>query len=108
VIDAGDPVGKLVNRDAYVFRQLGSGALHAVAKTGIFNVGVIVDCPANDGHRVGIIQQPGMGTEFFHVAADVHDDRHVAARVENAADPGGIADRLGSRRISLAAPGPAM
>jgi len=61
VIDAGDPVGKLVNRDAYVFRQLGSGALHAVAKTGIFNVGVIVDCPANDGHRVGIIQQPGMG-----------------------------------------------
>jgi len=39
MVNSGDPVVELIDRDTDVFRQFGGGALHAVAQADIFNFG---------------------------------------------------------------------
>ena len=46
------------------------------------------------GHRVGVVEQPGVGAHRCHVAGDVGEDREGPQAAEDAADPDGVADGL--------------
>ena len=58
--------------------------------------------PGEGGHRVGDVEQPGIGALLVHVAADAHQHRDVAQRPVDAAGTDGVAHRLADRRSGRA------
>ena len=84
MVDAANPVGKFIFGDADVFRQFGSGTLDTVANPNIFNGGVIINRPADNGQRIGVIDEQCIRADLLHITADIHDHRHITQPEEDA------------------------
>ena len=56
--------------------------------------GLAGEGPADRGHGVGEVQDPGVGTQLLDVAGDVEEDRDVAQGADDASGSHGVADRL--------------
>ena len=87
--------GDLVERHADVLRDLPARVLDGVAEADdllVRRAGVVG--PDVHRHRVGVVQQPGVGAQLGHVAADVEEHRDRAQGAKDGADPERVADRL--------------
>ena len=72
------------------FRHIADHIDGAVAKAyGIYGT-VVQCCLSKDAGRVGEIYKPGVGTEPFHIVADVKNDRDRAQCLGKAAGAGGF------------------
>ena len=94
MIDAGHPRRDALPRRCDVVGQVRRRALNAVAQPDRLDGRRLADGPAGHGHGVGVLQQPGVGTDGLHVPADVQEHRDGAQRLEDAAGAHGIRHRL--------------
>ena len=86
VIDARAGVGDLVQRRADPPAQHLRRPLHGVAQPGGRDERTALDRAAQHRHRVGVVQQHGLGAVALHVADDVH---HRVDRAQEAEDADG-------------------
>ena len=56
--------------------------------------GLAGERPADRGHGVGEVEDPGVGTQLLDVAGDVEEHRDVAQRPHDTSGADGVADRL--------------
>ena len=94
VVNPRHPVRNLIFGDTHIPGQFGGRALHAVAQTDILDSGVIADSPGDNRHRIGIIHQPGIRADFFHIAADFQNGRNMTRCVKYSTGPESITDTL--------------
>ena len=94
MVDPGYPVGDLRIGGADVAGQFGGRIGHAVAQAHVLDFRVIADRPRDDRHRVGVVQQPGIGAQLFHIVADIQDGRYVARAVEHSTRTARVGDGL--------------
>jgi len=93
MVNSGYPVGDFFEGFTDIFSHLGGCVRHTVAKPDILHFGIIVDCPANRGQGISVFQQPGIGANRFHIAADINNHRDLRQAVGNAGGRTGPAIR---------------
>ncbi len=95
VVDAGRPVGDLVVGDAEQVGEVADGPVHRVAQPHDTcqpgGLGEVLDVHR---HRVGVVEQPGVGAHLGDVLGERLQQREGAQRAEDAADAEGVADGL--------------
>ncbi len=91
VTDGRHGVGRAAQRDGQVHAEVA----HLVAEPDRLDAGLPADRPGQRGHRVGDVEQPGVGAVLLHRLADADQDRDVAQRAVDAAGPDGVAHGLG-------------
>ncbi len=94
VVDAGDPVVQFLPRDIDVFGDRLGGVGHAMTESDRLDLGRLRHRPADDRHRVGVVQQERVRTYVLHVAGDLEHRRDRSQSPEDAARAQRIADRL--------------
>ena len=77
-----------------LFQQPLGADLYAVAEANRVDAGVSLKISGDHCHRIHIVQKQRVGANRLHVAHKGLYDRNGAQRTHNAADPGGISDRL--------------
>ena len=90
MIQTADRIPDILGGYAGDFGESFFAAGRVGAQTDIFDFGIIIHCPAVDCHRVAIAHQPGIGTNFFHVMADIQQGRDLNQSLENTAGSGSI------------------
>ena len=95
VIDTGNfPLNGLVISHAEFVEKGGGAYLNAVAKPYGLDFGEAQHRAGQHCHGVCVVQEPGIGADFFHVPGEVHHHRDGAESTEHSADAQGIGDRL--------------
>ena len=70
-------------RYTQVPQQFSCSMLNTMTQPDTFNSGIIINRPRIYRHRIRIINQPSIRAEFFHVTADIKNDRDMAQTHEN-------------------------
>jgi len=94
VVDAGADVVDLLQRHADVAGELLGGSLDAVAQPDRLDRRGAVDRPAQDGHRVDVVQVKDVRAQLLHVAAHFQEDRDGAQAAHDPADAQRVGDGL--------------
>ena len=68
--------------------------LHAVAKTDGLDLRISLHISRDDRHRVGVIEEPGVGADLLHIAGEVTQHVNGAQTAENSADAEGVGNGL--------------
>ena len=96
VVDAGDGLavaGELVGH-AKMLQQAAGADLDAVAKAHGLHLGIAQHVARQHGHRVGVVQQPGVGADLLHVPGEFGHDGDGPQAAHDAADAKGVGDGL--------------
>jgi len=96
VVDAGDQLlapFKLVLH-AQRLEQASGTDLDRVAQSDRLDAGMPEHVAGQHRHRVGVVDQEGVGADFLDVAGEIGHDRDGAQRPHDAADPERVGDRL--------------
>ena len=94
VVEPRAHVLELVRAHAEIGGEVARRALHRMAEADRANRAAARDRPAEDRHRVHVLQQKGLGAELLHVAAELEQHRDRAQPAHDAADPDRVPDRL--------------
>ena len=95
VVHAGRPVGHLVERDADQLAQVVHRPVHRVTQPEHLQLrGDGVQVGDVHGHRVGVVEQPGVRADLRHVPGDLGQHGEGPQAAEDAADPDRVGDRL--------------
>jgi len=92
VVDASAGVMDLVRCRPDPLRQHHGRALDRVAETRDRDVGLPLECAAQHGHRVGVVEQDGVRAVFLHVVHDVQHGQQGAQEAEDTARAARVAD----------------
>ena len=95
MVQAGDEVGELLERHADELGELFRRVVrrHADADDLLVRRS-LVDGPAERGHRVRVVEQPGVRADLRHVSAQREERRDRAERAEDASEPERVAHGL--------------
>ena len=95
MVDAGNlPLNGFVIFHAQALHQTLAAHLHAVAQTHGLDAGIALHRAGKHGHGIGIIEEPRVRADLFHVLREIEQDRDGSQRAENAADAEGVGDGL--------------
>ena len=75
-------------------QQAGSADLDAVAQTHGMYPGIPLHIAGQNGHGVGVVEQPGVGTNLLHVPGEFGHDGDGPQAAHDAADAKGVGDGL--------------
>src|SRR5215208_4312634 len=110
VIDPRRGQAEIGRTEPEIVRDGLPGVEHAVAEPGAFDGTALVNGAHERGQGIGVVEEPRVRTELFHVPGDGDEFRDVPQGAEDAARSDAIADglidavRFGDADISL--PGP--
>ena len=94
MVDPGADVLELAGGEPEVSFELACGALHRMTEADRGDRAGTRDRPAEHGHRIHVLEEQCLGTEFLHVAAEVEDDGNRPQPAHDSSDPDCVADRL--------------
>ena len=76
------------------FQQGFHADLNGVAETDSFDSGGLEHSSGEHSHRVGVVEEPGIGSDFFDVSGKIQHHRNGAQGSEDTADAEGVGDGL--------------
>ena len=96
MVDAGDLLQRIAHIliHAHILQQTGGADLHAVAQTNGLHTGVALHVAGQHGHGVGVVEQPCVGADLFHILGKIRHDGNSTQSAEDTADAQGVGDGL--------------
>ena len=88
MVDTGDLGNMIIHIfvHSHLVQNAGGANLNAVAQTDHFDSGMALQIAGEHCHRIGVIQKPRVGADFFHICGKIPEDRNGSKGAEDTAD----------------------